>query len=441
MIGRRFKREVDGRVAPDRNDEYLLYQTLIGAWPDRDTAGTAGPFVERVCRYMEKATKEAKRHTSWVNPNAAYDQALREFVIRPWAGSPFPAAFGPFQRLVALYGSVNSLGQVLLKIAAPGIPDFYQGSELWDLALVDPDNRRPVDFAFRRTLLDDIQARIGPERIGEDPHDLASLCAELLAAWPDGRIKLYVTHRALTLRRSRPALFQSGRYLPLSGTGAHAEHIVAFARLDGAEAVMVAVPRLAARLTGFDGRFPLGPSVWGDTRISLDPGLEGTYQDRFSSLRISTEWRDGMLKLPAERSRSSPSNAPSEGKRCGRGHTPVDFALQCRASIHWGHGTARINFAPSARDGGGPLPLRPDDPTRDPARACTSRRIRCGTSTRPRRPGLPTAIARPPSRRAGTGSIRPSSCSTRSESITGSFTWHPRSSATGWVIRRGPRPG
>jgi (1->4)-alpha-D-glucan 1-alpha-D-glucosylmutase len=301
MIGRRFKREMDGRVAPDRNDEYLLYQTLIGAWPTGDAAGTDSSFVERVCGYMEKATKEAKRHTSWINPDAAYDQALKEFVVRLLgAGSPFPAAFGPFQRLVALYGSVNSLGQVLLKIATPGIPDFYQGSELWDLALVDPDNRRPVDFAFRRTLLDDIQARIGPERIGEDPHDLASLCAELLAAWPDGRIKLYVTHRALTLRRSRPALFQSGRYLPLSGAGAHAEHIVAFARLDGPEAVMVAVPRLAARLTGFDGRFPLGPSVWGDTRISLDdPSLEGIYRDRFSGLRISTEWRDGILTLPA----------------------------------------------------------------------------------------------------------------------------------------------
>jgi (1->4)-alpha-D-glucan 1-alpha-D-glucosylmutase len=296
MISRRFKREMDGRVAPDRNDEYLLYQTLIGAWPTGDAAEAAGSFVERVCRYMEKATKEAKRHTSWINPNAGYDQALREFVVRLLgAGSPFPAAFEPFQRLVALYGSANSLGQVLLKIAAPGIPDFYQGSELWDLALVDPDNRRPVDFSFRRTLLDDIQARIG-----EDPQRLTPLCAELLAAWPDGRIKLYVIHRALTLRRSRPALFRSGRYLPLSGAGAHAEHLVALARLDGSDAVVVAVPRLSARLTGFDGRFPLGPSVWADTRISLDdPSLEGTYRDRFSGLRISTEWRDGILTLPA----------------------------------------------------------------------------------------------------------------------------------------------
>jgi (1->4)-alpha-D-glucan 1-alpha-D-glucosylmutase len=295
MIGRRFKREVDGHAAPERNDEYLLYQTLLGAWPAGDAAGTSGPFVERICRYMEKATKEAKRHTSWSNANTDYDQALREFVIRLLgAGSPFPGAFRPFQRLVALYGSVNSLAQVLLKIVAPGIPDFYQGSELWDLSLVDPDNRRAVDFERRRSLLDDIRARIV-----EDPDSLASLCAELLAAWPDGRIKLYVTHRALTLRREHPALFHSGRYLPLSAAGTHAEHIIALARLDGADAVIVAVPRLAARLTGFDGRFPLGPSVWGDTRISLDDRiLEGVYRDRFSGLRIATDRRDGTLALP-----------------------------------------------------------------------------------------------------------------------------------------------
>jgi (1->4)-alpha-D-glucan 1-alpha-D-glucosylmutase len=296
MIGRRFKSQVDGHAAPDRNDEYLLYQTLVGAWPVSETAGTAEGFVERVCRYMEKATKEAKRHTSWTNPDASYDRALREFVVRLLgAGSPFPGAFGPFQRLMALYGSVNSLAQVLLKIAAPGIPDFYQGSELWDLNLVDPDNRRPVDFARRRGLLEDLRARIG-----EDARGLGSLCEELREAWPDGRIKLYVTHRALTLRGARPALFHSGRYVPLAGAGARAEHLVAFGRLNGEDAVIVAVPRLAARLTGLDGRFPLGPSVWGDTHLSLDdPSLEGVYTDRFSGRRIATEWRDGALTLPA----------------------------------------------------------------------------------------------------------------------------------------------
>jgi len=296
MIGRRFKRLVEGRAAPDRNDEYLLYQTLVGAWPARDADESAGSFVGRVCDYMEKATKEAKRHTSWINPDPGYDQAVREFVTRLLsAGSPFPAAFAPFQRLVALYGAVNSLAQVLLKIAAPGIPDFYQGSELWDLSLVDPDNRRPVDFARRQELLEALQARTA-----QDPPDLPALCAELLDAWPDGRIKLYATYRALTLRRARTAAFRSGRYMPLSAVGEHPEHIVALARGDGADAAIIVVPRLTASLTSFAGQFPLGASIWGDTWIRLaDPGLEGVYTDRFSGLRIATERRDGVPALRA----------------------------------------------------------------------------------------------------------------------------------------------
>jgi (1->4)-alpha-D-glucan 1-alpha-D-glucosylmutase len=296
MISRRFKRELDGRAAPDRNDEYLLYQTLVGAWPAQDDAEATGSFAGRICGYMEKATKEAKRRTSWVNPDGDYDQALREFVTRLLApGSPFLGAFVPFQRLVALYGSVNSLAQALLKITAPGIPDFYQGSELWDLSLVDPDNRRPVDFARRQTLLDDMRARID-----QSPSDLAPLCTELLNSWSDGRVKMYVTERALTLRRAFPALFRSGSYDPLSAGGEHSDHMVALARRDGTDSVVVVVPRLTARLTGFDGRLPLGQSIWADTWISLDhPGLAGVYTDRFSGLRIATELRDGVPVLPA----------------------------------------------------------------------------------------------------------------------------------------------
>jgi (1->4)-alpha-D-glucan 1-alpha-D-glucosylmutase len=143
----------------------LLYQTLVGAWPAEDGDAAAGSLVDRIAAYMEKATKEAKRRTSWINPDAGYDQALRDFVTRLLAPrSPFRDAFLPFQRLVALYGSVNSLAQTLLKIASPGIPEFYQGSELWDLSLVDPDNRRPVDFAARQRLLDELQQRAGEGR-------------------------------------------------------------------------------------------------------------------------------------------------------------------------------------------------------------------------------------------------------------------------------------
>jgi (1->4)-alpha-D-glucan 1-alpha-D-glucosylmutase len=295
MINRRLKRELDGQAAPDRNDEYLLYQTLVGAWPAEDSDAAAESLVDRVAGYMEKATKEAKRRTSWINPDAGYDQALRDFVTRILAPrSPFRDAFLPFQRLVALYGSVNSLAQTLLKIASPGIPDFYQGSELWDLSLVDPDNRRPVDFAVRQRLLDELQ-----QRAGSGPESLPTLCTELMNSWRDGRVKMYTTHRALTFRRDHPTLFRSGSYDPLPSGGEHAEHVVALARRTDAGAVVVAVPRLCARLTGFGGQLPIGQAIWGDTWVSLGrPGLEGVYTDRFTGQRLTTELRDGVPVLP-----------------------------------------------------------------------------------------------------------------------------------------------
>jgi (1->4)-alpha-D-glucan 1-alpha-D-glucosylmutase len=295
MINRRFKQDLDGQAAPDRNDEYLLYQTLVGAWPVEGDDAAAAALPDRVAAYMEKATKEAKRRTSWINPDTGYDQALRDFVtglLSP--GSRFVDAFLPFQRLVALYGSVNSLAQTLLKITSPGIPDFYQGSELWDLSLVDPDNRRPVDFARRQTLLDDLR-----RRAAEGPENLDRLGTELMNSWPDGRVKMYVTHRALTFRRECPALWRNGSYDPLSAGGEHAEHVVALVRRGDAHTAVVAVPRLTARLTGFHGRLPLGEMVWRDTWISLDrPGLEGVYTDQFSGKRMATELRDGIPTLP-----------------------------------------------------------------------------------------------------------------------------------------------
>ena len=295
MMNRRLKQELDGQAEPDRNDEYLLYQTLVGAWPAEDGDAAAGSLVDRIAAYMEKATKEAKRRTSWVNPDAGYDQALRDFVTRLLAPrSPFRDAFLPFQRLVALYGSVNSLAQTLLKIASPGIPDFYQGSELWDLSLVDPDNRRPVDFAARQRLLDELQ-----QRAGGGPESLQTVCTELMNSWRDGRVKMYVTHRGLTLRKDYPALFRAGSYDPLPAGGERAEHVVALARRADADAVVVVVPRLSARLTGFGGQLPLGQATWGDTWVSLDrPGLEGVYTDRFTGQRLTTALRDGVPVLP-----------------------------------------------------------------------------------------------------------------------------------------------
>jgi len=290
-IARRFKREVGGQAAPDRNDEYLLYQTLVGTWPQRDADEPLEVFTDRIRAYMEKATKEAKVHTSWVNPNTAYDDAVRGFVTRLLApGSPFIDTSRPFREAVASAGAVNSLAQTLLKITAPGIPDLYQGSELWDLSLVDPDNRRPVDFARRQSALDGLAARIAAES-----SDSSGLATELLAGWPDGMVKLYVIHRALTLRRARARLFGVGAYVPLAAMGARAEHVVAFARRDGREAAIVAVPRLSARLTGLDGRWPLGEEIWSETWLSLgDVDLAGAYRDRFTGRRVQTEQRDGV---------------------------------------------------------------------------------------------------------------------------------------------------
>jgi (1->4)-alpha-D-glucan 1-alpha-D-glucosylmutase len=296
-LARRFKGLVHGQAAPDADDEYLLYQTLVGAWPAREEDEGLEPFTARIVAYMEKATKEAKRHTSWVNPSAAYDAAVRAFVQGLLApDGPFLAAFRPFQQRVAAHGAVNSLAQTLLKVVVPGVPDFYQGTELWDLSLVDPDNRRPVDFARRRALLEAL--RTGPPADGR-PEALTALCAELLAGWPDGRVKLYLTHRALTLRRQRRRLFAIGEYRALAPGGEHAEHLVALARLDGPDAVIAVVPRLTARLAGLTGGFALD-EVWEHTWVGLgDARLAGTYRDRFTGLRVASEPRDGGLALPA----------------------------------------------------------------------------------------------------------------------------------------------
>jgi (1->4)-alpha-D-glucan 1-alpha-D-glucosylmutase len=300
-LARRFKVDVDGRAAPDANDEYLFYQNLLGAWPARDEDESLATLTARLVGYMEKATKEAKRHTSWVNPSAGYDAATRGFVTGLLApGGAFLSAFRPFQQLVAAHGAVNSLAQTLLKIAAPGIPDFYQGTELWELSLVDPDNRRPVDFAHRQALLQALRARIPAEDAG--PADLSGLCAELLERWRDGCVKLYLTHRALTLRRKRAGLFGVGEYRGLAGGGRHAEHVVALARVHGDEAVIAAVPRLTARLAGLTGRFALGEPAWEHTWVALgDDRLAGVYRDRFTGRAVPSERRDGVavLAVPA----------------------------------------------------------------------------------------------------------------------------------------------
>ena len=266
-LNKRFKTEVEGDEAPGRNEEYLLYQTLIGAWPfeELDAMGFRA-FRARIQQYLAKALKEAKVHTSWVNPNPVYEEAVANFIDRILDRSKpnlFLQDFLPFQQRVAGYGLWNSLAQLVLKMTAPGVPDFYQGTELWNFSLVDPDNRRPVDFSMRRRLLEDLQqaCAASPER--------TALVRHLLDHRTDGRLKLYVLFAMLTYRRSQSELFSNGTYVPLDILGERKDHVCAFARIEQDQAVVVAVPRLVARLCPDAARPPVGTEIWADSWMTV----------------------------------------------------------------------------------------------------------------------------------------------------------------------------
>ena len=249
--------------APTRNDQYLIYQTLLGAWPlePLDNA-TRGTFLDRIHAYVEKAFKEAKVNTSWTAPNADYERAAKQFVadlIDPVKGRAFQADFMPLLRRVQHFGLLNGLSQTLIRLTAPGVADTYQGTELWDFSLVDPDNRRPVDYPKRIGLLRALRADRVP-------------AAALLAAKEDGRIKLLLTHRGLLARRDRPGLFTAGSYEPLTATGAFAGHLFAFVRRHAGHAALVVAPRLMTAVSPSPDDLPVGPK-WADTALSLPDGL------------------------------------------------------------------------------------------------------------------------------------------------------------------------
>lgn len=235
---------VDGTPAPGRNDEYLLYQTLIGAWPldlmgENRLKNSTGNFIQRIQAYMNKAIREAKVLSSWSNPNEEYEQAVAEFIARildPNRGRRFLAEFLPFQQRVAETGMLNSLVQVSLKLTCPGVPDIYQGTELWNLDLVDPDNRRPVDFQRREKLLSAVREI---DRL-DDGARLRAI-DEMRRNWHDGRIKLFIVYKLLALRAEHSDLFARGDYRPLEPSGAGANGIMAFARGTGHASIIVLV--------------------------------------------------------------------------------------------------------------------------------------------------------------------------------------------------------
>lgn len=266
-MNRTRKREVDGQPAPSLNDESLLYQTLIGTWPleEPDKAAGNAAFRERIEAYMIKAAREAKLRTSWANVNTEYEEALTQFVrttLEQREGNLFLGDLLATQHRLARFGLFNSLSQVLCKLTAPGVPDLYQGNETWDFSLVDPDNRRPVDYEKRRRMLAELRAgRFGTLRTLVD--DLQ-----------DGRGKLFLTWKVLQFRREQEELFRRGEYLPLRVSGEHASNLCAFARQHEKKLAITIAPRLYLRLLGEREIPPLGAKVWKNTMIEMPRGYD-----------------------------------------------------------------------------------------------------------------------------------------------------------------------
>jgi (1->4)-alpha-D-glucan 1-alpha-D-glucosylmutase len=264
----------------------------VGSWPFEPASRDA--FVDRICTYMTKALREAKVRTSWLSPDEEYEEAVRRFVkaiLDPRRGGQFLDTFLPFQARVAELGIYNGLAQLLIKITAPGIPDFYQGTELWDFNLVDPDNRRPVDYARRRELLKSVTC---PQEAGD-----SAAPASLLAARADGRIKMFVTTRALGARRQLRDVF-TGEYVPLHASGEHRDSLFAFARRLGSQYAITCVPRLVASVIPDAAGPPLG-TVWLDTRVELPADAPRTFHNVLTGATIDVECDDdrGTMSVPA----------------------------------------------------------------------------------------------------------------------------------------------
>jgi (1->4)-alpha-D-glucan 1-alpha-D-glucosylmutase len=239
----RFNRGLRGEISA--GDEYHFYQALIGIWPGE----VSESLVERLKAYMLKAAREAKQHTSWVNADTEYEAALERFVTRSLEHKVFVDDVADTVARVAHLGLLVGLSQALVKVASPGVPDYYQGTELWDFSLVDPDNRRPVDYELRKKLL----------------HENSGLLKNL----SDGRAKMHVIRKGLEVRKKHPGLFHGANYTPLYATSGREQNIVAFSLSDGAHTVVAVAPRLFTHLVDADDLAPLGAKAWGDATLAL----------------------------------------------------------------------------------------------------------------------------------------------------------------------------
>ncbi|MBV8815027.1 MAG: malto-oligosyltrehalose synthase [Verrucomicrobia bacterium] len=260
------KSDLEGEIAPNANEEYFYYQTLLGTWPLNEEDAKER-YVERIQRYMLKAIKEAKVNSSWVSPNENWENAVSRFVAKTLEPDHlFRQAIAKAAEEIAWHGMLNSLSQTILKLTCPGVPDFYQGSELWDLRLVDPDNRGPIDYSARQEALEQIEGKV-PET--------------LLSDWKNGFIKLAIVHTILQLRKRSPRLFQSGTYSSLYATGSKRDCCVAFHRRSETEEILVIVPRFTTRLGGINQPFD-----WGNTQLLIDESVPAM-RDVLSSRKLA----------------------------------------------------------------------------------------------------------------------------------------------------------
>jgi (1->4)-alpha-D-glucan 1-alpha-D-glucosylmutase len=272
-LNKKKKPVAEGQWIPDRNEEYLFYQTLVGVWPNHPmNEQESEGFKKRMKDYMLKAAREAKTNTSWISPNTLYEDALLKFidlVLSP-SHNHFLEDFKTFQKKISYFGMFNSLSQTLLKITSPGIPDFYQGTEIWDFSLVDPDNRRPVNFEARRKMLKALK-----EKIVLYGSNLQGLLKELTQEWEDGSIKLYVIFKSLNYRKENHQLFTDGTYTPLASEGDLKDHVCAFARPGVEKALLVIVPRFLTRLVNSLDELRMGREVWRNSSIVIPDEILG----------------------------------------------------------------------------------------------------------------------------------------------------------------------
>jgi (1->4)-alpha-D-glucan 1-alpha-D-glucosylmutase len=276
-----------GSRSPSAAHEYLLYQALLGAWPlhhfGRD-------FVDRAKAFAIKAAREGKEQTDWLSPNADYEASLCDFLDRildRHVSSPFIASFDALARRAALMGALKSLAQVVLKTAMPGVPDFYQGTEFWDTSFVDPDNRRPVDFAARKSAL---------QNVPKYPSDIP--WRDLARTWSDGRIKLAVTRCLLAFRKELAAVFTQGDYRPAEVSGKHCDEVLAFVRSGGRDAAIVVAARLVGRASNHGRRWPTGEAWEGSLAVEGFSSLRNIFTAQTIESRSELDLSELLDVLP-----------------------------------------------------------------------------------------------------------------------------------------------